>query len=121
MERIIGRPGQTFRALARACAGLCVAVAVALPAWAGEPFAITSADWQPDKATLRIEGTAGKPDDVVLVRDAKTKALLGSAAVRADGKWLLKLRSPAAVPARTMAELGANCVECDVSGPLAAR
>jgi len=121
MERMTGNPGRTFRALARACAGLCLAVALALPAWAGAPFAITSADWQPDKSTLRVEGTAGKPDDVVLVRDAKTRALLGSAAVRADGKWVLKLRSPTAVPVRTLAELGAKCVECDVTGPLAAR
>lgn len=65
---------------------------------------ISAARWRPARAELRIEGHAAKAGDEVLVRDADTHALLGCAAVRADGVWMLKLRNPKRVPARMSAE-----------------
>ena len=79
-------------------------------------FAVTEAIWKPENLLLRLEGTARQPGSVVLVRDASTLALLGSAAVRADGKWMLKIRSPANVPSRARVEAGSKCVECTVEG-----
>ncbi len=96
-------------------------IAAAATAAAAADVAITGAAWKPESSVLRIEGTAARPDSVVLVRDADTRALLGSAAVRADGKWMLKIRNPSAVPARTLAQVGSECVECDVTGPAMAR
>jgi ribosomal protein L15E len=90
-------------------------------AWASGAVVVTAAQWRPESSVLRIEGTSTKPDAVILVRDAHTRALLGSAAVRADGKWMLKIRDPAAVPARARVELGSQCVECDVTGPAVAQ
>jgi hypothetical protein len=121
MEGTPRRLGRAARAATCAAAVVWAAAAFAVPAWAAEPVAITAAEWRPDRSILQIEGTATKPDEVVLVRDAGTRALLGSAAVRADGKWMLKIRDPSAVPTRARAELGKQCVECDVTGPAMAR
>ena len=74
-------------------------------------FAVTEADWKSESLVLYVEGTARPPDSVVLVRDAGTHALLGSAAVRADGKWALKIRSPKCVPLRVRAQLGSRSLE----------
>ena len=79
-------------------------------------FALTEANWKPDNLVFYVEGKARQPDSVVLVRDAYTRALLGSAAVRADGKWVLKIRNPKSVPPRILAELGSKRVECAVEG-----
>ena len=118
-------PNQMWRSMVRGLLSLGAALLIlatsGLPAAAGGAVAFTAADWKPERAMLRIEGTSTKPDAVVLVRNADTRALLGSAAVRADGKWLLKIRDPSAVPARLIAELGSQCVERDVIGAVAAR
>jgi len=79
-------------------------------------FAVTEANWKPENLVLLVEGTARQRDSVILVRNAVTNALLGSAAVRADGKWMLKIRSPTSVPPRVRAELGSKCVDCAVEG-----
>lgn len=65
---------------------------------------IRTARWRPARAELRIEGRAATAGDEVLVRDADTHALLGCAAVRADGVWVLRLRNPKRIPARMSAE-----------------
>lgn len=111
------RPGKMFRRLA---AGVVLSLAAA-SAWASGAVVVTAAQWRPESSVLRIEGTCTKPDAVVLVRDAESRALLGSAAVRSDGKWMLKLRDPAAVPSRARVELGSLGVECDVTGPAMAQ
>jgi len=108
------------RRIWKALVGLSLAAGMAQGAFAAD-LAITDAQWKPEKSVLRIEGTSVRPDEVVLVRDADTRALLGSAAVRADGKWVLKIRKPSAVPARMTAELGSQCATCDVTGAVAAR
>ncbi|MEW6488103.1 MAG: hypothetical protein AB1578_09330 [Thermodesulfobacteriota bacterium] len=112
-----GRPGRVLRRLAAAAALSCAAAS----AWASGAIVVTAAQWRPENSVLRIEGTCTKPDAVILVRDAESRALLGSAAVRADGKWMLKLRDPGAVPSRARVELGSLGVECDVTGPAMAQ
>lgn len=118
-------PKQMWRSMTRGLLSLGAALLIlatsGLPAAAGETVAVTAANWKLESSMLRIEGTSTRPDAVILVRNADTGALLGSAAVRADGKWLLKLRDPAVVPARLSAELGSQCVECDVIGAMASR
>ena len=100
--------------------GLAICLAVlAIGFWApaataGDAVQITTAEWKPETSQLKIEGTAQNRDGVVLVRDATTMAFLGSAAVRADGKWALKIREPRSVPCRTKAEIDGRAVECDV-------
>lgn len=121
MERTSERPRKAIRFAAFVAVAVCAAGAWVLPVRAAEAVAITAAEWRPERSILQIEGTAVKPDEVVLVRDAATRALLGSAAVRADGKWVLRIRDPSAVPARARAELGRQGVECDVTGPAVAR
>jgi hypothetical protein len=110
------------RRIWKALVGLALAAGVAQVAFAAD-LVITDAQWKPENSVLRIEGTSTHPDEVVLVRDAKSRALLGSAAVRADGKWRLKIRNPSSVPTRMSAELGRECVNCDVTrvGPVAAK
>jgi hypothetical protein len=122
MDRTPNRMGRGVAGgLLSGVAALLLLATSVLPAAAGGTVAVTSADWKPERAVLRIEGTSTKPDAVILVKDADSRALLGSAAVRADGKWLLKIRKPDAVPARLMAVLGSQYVECDVIGSVAAR
>lgn len=96
-----------------AVAGL-LAAGAAHAARPSEKLAITAATWKAEKAELKVEGVSRHVDDVVLVRDAATRKLLGSAAVRRDGKWVLKIRDPESVPAKMRAELGGKCVECVV-------
>jgi murein endopeptidase len=78
-------------------------------------FQVSAVSWKAEKAELKVEGFAKKPDSLVMVRDADTKALLGCAAVRADGKWMLKLRNPKTVPARMRVECDEGVRECDVA------
>jgi murein endopeptidase len=80
-----------------------------------KPFQISTVSWKAEKRELKVEGFAKKPDSLVMVRDADTKALLGCAAVRADGKWMLKLRNPKNVPARMRVECDEGVKECDVA------
>ena len=118
-------PNQMWRSMTRGLLSLGAALLIlatsGLPAAAGGAVAVTAANWKPESSVLRIEGTSTKPNAVILLRNADTRALLGSAAVRADGKWLLKLRDPSAVPARLSAAIGSQCVECDVIGAVASR
>jgi hypothetical protein len=104
-----------------------VALGAVLVSWswspaarASEKLAITSAVWKAEKAELRIEGRSQHVDAVVLVRDANTKKLIGSAAVRADGKWMLKIRDPNFVPNRTRADCEGAGDECAVQTVAAA-
>lgn len=82
--------------------------------FASERLAITGAIWKPDRSELRIEGYSERVDDVVLLRDAETKKLLGSAAVRGDGKWMLKVLHPTSVPTRLAVTCGKETKECAV-------
>jgi hypothetical protein len=108
---------------------ICFA-ALVLGTWApaakgADAVRITTAEWKPETSQLKIEGMAEHRDGIVLVRDATTKAFLGSAAVRADGKWALKIREPKSVPCRTRAEIDGQSAECDIenapTGPTARR
>jgi hypothetical protein len=81
---------------------------------AGERLEIALATWTWQKSELRIEGFSSRVDEVVLLRDADTRSLLGSAAVRGDGKWLLRIRNPRAVPSRLQATCGKELRECVV-------
>jgi hypothetical protein len=81
---------------------------------AGERLEIAHATWARQKSELRIEGFSSRIDEVVLLRDADTRSLLGSAAVRRDGKWLLRIRNPKAVPSRLQAACGTELRECVV-------
>ena len=101
-----------------AIVGILVSAGAAL---ADDGLVIDSAEWRAERKILLIEGTAATPDSTVLVRDVKTRALLGAAAVRADGKWLLKIRRPKTVPERMSAECDGDVRECPVSGLIAAR
>lgn len=87
---------------------------VAGAAGASERLAITSAVYKAEKSELRIEGRSKYVDSVVLVRDAATKKLIGSAAVRGDGVWMLKIRDPNYVPKKTRAECDGAGAECAV-------
>jgi hypothetical protein len=94
-------------------------VAVSLSAGvtrAGEQFEISVVSWKAEKLELKVAGFAEKPDSLVMVRDADTQALLGCAAVRADGKWMLKLRNPKKVPTRMRFESDEGVQERDVVG-----
>ena len=113
-KRDRGRTLDTIRGIVIAM-GVGAALFFCQGATAAE-FAMTDANWKPENLLFQVEGTARQPGSVVLVRDAATQALLGSAAVRADGKWMLKIRSPTSVPPRVRAELGSKCVDCAVEG-----
>ncbi len=84
------------------------------PAFSGGKLLVTQATWKAERSELLIEGTSDKVDDVVLLRDAATKAFVGSAAVRRDGKWLLKVKHPNSVPARLTVVCGKDSKECTV-------
>lgn len=71
---------------------------------AADRIEIRAARYRPARSELRIEGVAAEGSGEVLIRDADSKALLGCAAVRSDGVWMLKLRKPRHVPARLSAE-----------------
>ncbi|MBI5014306.1 MAG: hypothetical protein HZB55_02295 [Deltaproteobacteria bacterium] len=95
--------------------GAALALWAASPAAAApEKLAITSAVYKAERSELRIEGRCKHVDSIVLVRDATTKKLIGSAAVRADGVWMLKIRDPNFVPTRTRAECDGARAECAV-------
>jgi hypothetical protein len=97
-----------------------VSLSLTPAAGASEKLAITSAVWKAEKAELRIEGLSKHVDAVVLVRDADSRKLIGSAAVRADGKWMLKIRNPNFVPSRTRADCEGAGDECAVTTVAAA-
>jgi hypothetical protein len=95
---------------------LVLGVLPLLPAQSGaaDRFQIQSAQWRVARSELKIEGWAAKPGNAVLVRDAETRALLGCAAVRADGKWVLKIRNPKKIPAKVGAECDEGSKQCRV-------
>ncbi len=86
----------------------------AIPAFAGGNLHVIQATWKVDRSELKIEGTSDKIDDVVLLRDPETRTFLGSAAVRRDGRWLLKIRNPDRVPSRLTVVCGRDSTECAV-------
>jgi hypothetical protein len=111
-----------MRTIRRVLFPLVVGAALFLCRGAGATeFAVTGANWKPETLMLLVEGMAGHPGSVVLVRDADTHTLLGSAAVRGDGKWVLKIRNPANVPLRAEVEVGSKCLECDIEGAASAQ
>ena len=128
MDERIGRRSWMVGALLFLGSVLATAGTVTEAPAAGETLEVTAAEWRSDRSQLRLEGVARNPDSVVMVRDADTMALLGSAAVRADGKWMLKIRNPKTVPCRARAEADGKIFECDVANapspdapPIAAR
>ena len=94
-----------------------IALLITGSAVAAPKVQVSSAVWKADRNELRIEGSAVEPDEVVLVRDADTKAFVGSAAVRGDGKWMLKVRNPKSVPAKLRVECLGTTAECPVECP----
>lgn len=67
---------------------------------------IQKAELRSGGKVLVVEGTADQPGEVVLVKDAESRQLLGGAVVRNDGKWLLKIRNPGCRPAEALAVCG---------------
>ena len=91
-----------------------VLVSGVVAASSSEKLSIVSATWKAQECELRVEGVSLYVGGAVFVRDEATKKLLGSAAVRADGKWVLKVRQPAVVPSRMRAEVGGAFAKSEV-------
>lgn len=84
-------------------------------AMAGKPEAdlvVTKAEWKPEKTELKVEGTAEVAAKVV-VYDADTDELLGSATAAPDGKWKFKLKNAGQVPCRVSAESKEQALSCN--------
>ena len=63
----------------------------------GTPLELTEAKWEADDSELKVKGR-GNTGSVVMISNAGTGAILGSATVNSDGKWKFKLENPSAVP-----------------------
>jgi len=76
-------------------------------------FEMTKAEWRSDKSELKVDGK-GHAGAKVVVKNAGTKAILGTANVDGDGKWRFRLKNPAGVPRRVRAECNGQFLERDV-------
>jgi hypothetical protein len=76
-------------------------------------FVVTKAEWKTEKTELKVEGTAEVAAKVV-VYDADTDELLGSAKAAPDGRWRFKLKNPGQVPCRVTAESEGEFLEKNV-------
>ena len=77
-------------------------------------FTINEAEWEDDDAQLEVEGRYNETGVEVIIRNAKTNALLGSSIVRENNKWELKLMVMDSVPCRIEAQAGDMMQQEDV-------
>ncbi len=73
-------------------------------------FELKKAEWDEDRAVLKVEGTASSETQVT-VANAASSAILGRAAAGSDGRWRLEVTDPRPVPCRVRATAGEKSQE----------
>jgi hypothetical protein len=76
-------------------------------------FEMTKAEWRSGKSELKVDGKGDVGTEIV-VMNAGTQAILGTASVDPRGKWKFRLKNPAGVPCRVRAEFDGQFLERDI-------
>jgi len=79
-------------------------------------FEIKKALWENDDGQLKIKGRYNRPGADIIIRNAKTNVLLGTATVRKSRKWKLKALIVDTVPCRIEAQAGDEIQQKEVEG-----